>query len=98
MAVAFIKKSGLRKVIYVAKDSPGKNAGIKMGDRLLTMDGVEIKDRATIMTLVAAKRWGDSAEFVLSRGDETIELLVNFRRTRPEPCEDDDEEENEGEQ
>jgi uncharacterized iron-regulated protein len=92
------KKSGLRKVIYVSKDSPGKNAGIKMGDRLLTMDGVEIKDRATIMSMVAAKRWGDSAEIVVSRGDEKVEILVNFRRTRPEPCEEEDDETEGGEQ
>ena len=94
------KKSGRRKVIYVAKDSPGKNAGIKMGDRLLTVDGVEIEDRATLMRIVAGKRWGDSAELVVTRGDETIDLLVNFRRTRPEPCEeeDDDEEKDGGEQ
>jgi uncharacterized iron-regulated protein len=91
------KKTGQRKVIYVAKDSPGKNAGIKMGDRLLTVDGVKIEDRETLMKLVAGKRWGDSAEFVISRGDETVELLVNFRRTRPEPC-DEDEEENGGEE
>jgi len=91
------KKTGRRKVIYVAKDSPGKNAGIKMGDRLLSFDGVKIEDRETLMKLVADKRWGDSAEFVVTRGDETVELLVNFRRTRPEPC-DEDEEENGGEE
>jgi len=90
------KNSGRRKVIYVAKDSPAKNAGIKMGDRLLTMDGVEIDDRAVLMRLIAAKRWGDSAEFVVSRGDASLDLEVNFRRTRPEPCEDEDEVEETG--
>lgn len=68
-----------------------------MGDRLLTFDGIKIEDRETLMKLVADKRWGDSAEFVVSRGDETIGLLVNFRRTRPEPC-DEDEDENGGDE
>jgi len=89
------KESGLRKVIYVAKDSPGKSAGVKMGDRLLTMDGVEVQDRATFMRLIAAKQWGDSAELVVSRGGVSTELRVDFRRTRPEPCDDEDEDEDE---
>ena len=91
------KDSGHRKVIYVAKDSPAQNAGLEMGDLLLTMDGEEIVDRAALMSLIAGKQWGDSAEFVVSRGGESTDLHVNFRRTRPEPCEDEDEEKDGGE-
>jgi uncharacterized iron-regulated protein len=90
------KKTGRRKVIYVAKDSPAMKAGVKMGDVLMKMDGHEIGDRASLMRRVAGKSWGDSADLVVERAGKPTEIVVDFRRTRPEPCDEDDEDAGDG--
>jgi hypothetical protein len=71
------------KVIAVARESVGAAAGFKVGDELVSMDGVPLVDKETINRLVAAKRWADAAEFTVRRGGETLRLVARFRRTAP---------------
>jgi S1-C subfamily serine protease len=82
------ESSGHRKVIYVSSDSPAEEAAFQPGDLLLAMDGVELVGRAGLKRLIAGKQWGDRAVFTVERDAETLRLEVQFRRTRPEPCED----------
>ncbi|HXV75307.1 MAG TPA: ChaN family lipoprotein [Candidatus Polarisedimenticolaceae bacterium] len=83
-------ESGRRKVIYVSTDSPAEAAGFAVGDLVLTLDGVELADQASLKRLTSAKQWGDTARFTVARGGETIGLDLRFRRNRPEPCEGDE--------
>jgi C-terminal processing protease CtpA/Prc len=72
-----------RRVINVQKGTPADKAGIKVGDVLVSVDGVPIADKEVYSRLMAAKRWGDSATIVVQRGPETVTLTVAFRRTLP---------------
>jgi uncharacterized iron-regulated protein len=72
-----------RKVIIVQKDSPAEKAGIKVGDVMVSVDGVPLADRETFSRLIAAKRWGDTASIVVKRGEQNVTLTAVFRRTLP---------------
>jgi uncharacterized iron-regulated protein len=74
----------VRRVIIVQDDSPAAAAGVKVGDVMQSLDGVALTDKETFSRLMAAKRWGDSATLVVTRGAEKVTLKVVFRRTVPE--------------
>jgi uncharacterized iron-regulated protein len=84
------KADGRRKVIYVANRSPAEHAGFEAGDVLLTMDGKDVPDRATLKHGIAGKDWGDTVTFRILRGDSEVKVFVELRRERPEPCDDDE--------
>jgi aminopeptidase N len=70
-------------IINVEKDSVAAAAGFKVGDQLVSMDGAAARDKETVNRLIADKRWADTAQFVVRRGDQTITLAARF--TRPAP-------------
>jgi uncharacterized iron-regulated protein len=82
-----------RRVIHVSEESIGEEAGFEVGDVLMKLDGHDVPDRGTINRLMAGLQWGDSAVFEVRRGDETVSLAAEFRRDRPEPCDDDEDDE-----
>lgn len=73
-----------RRIIIVQEGSPAARAGIKVGDVMLSFDGVPLGERDSFNRLMAAKRWGDTATVVVRRGSETVSIDVVFRRTVPE--------------
>lgn len=68
-------------MLIVQPDSPGARAGFKAGDVLVSLDGTPLADRELYTRLMAGKRWGDTATFVVRRGAEEISLTAVFRRT-----------------
>jgi uncharacterized iron-regulated protein len=79
------QKSGeYLSVILVQKGSAAEQAGFKVKDLLVSMDGVPLTDKETLNRLMSEKRWGDSAEFRVKRGDETLTLGAKLRR-KPKP-------------
>jgi uncharacterized iron-regulated protein len=78
------QKSGDRyKVIMVSKGSVAAAAGFKVGDDLVSMDGVPIDDKETSNRLLSEKRWGDAADYEVLRQGERVKLKAFFRRTLP---------------
>jgi uncharacterized iron-regulated protein len=75
-----------RRVLVVQKDSPGAQAGFKPGDVLVSMDGTPLPDKETYSRLMAAKRWGDTATFVVFRDGAEVTLRALFRRSPPAPA------------
>lgn len=69
-------------VLFVDEGAPGGAAGIRSGDRLLTLAGADLTDRETYNRLVAAARWGDVLELELARDGETVAVRVPLRRRR----------------
>lgn len=82
----WIQKEELPEVIQVDKKSSAARAGLKVGDRLLVIDGRRATDREAIQRVFSEKRWGDGARLTVRRGAETVALDVLLRRERPEPC------------
>lgn len=68
------------EIIIVPADSAAAAAGVSVGDRLVSIDGTPVPDRATMKRLVAAKRWGDRIVLGLERDGEQVEATFVFRR------------------
>jgi hypothetical protein len=71
------------EVIMVAPGSPAQAAGFKLGDELVSLDGVPIVDKETSNRLMAGKRWGDSVACKVMRDGKELTLLAYLRRTPP---------------
>jgi len=71
------------EIIHVEKGSAAEKSGLRVGDRVLSLDGAEISDRETFNRLLAAKRWGDQARVSVRRSDQVVQATVLFRRTPP---------------
>jgi uncharacterized iron-regulated protein len=69
-----------RVILQVDADSAASRAGFEAGDVLLSMDGQALVGRETLNVLIAAKQWGDSAVFVVRRGEAERTLTAYFRR------------------
>jgi uncharacterized iron-regulated protein len=77
-------KSGERyKVIMVAKESPAEAAGFKVGDEIVSLDGVAIADKETSNRLIAEKRWGDAVVYKVMRDGQEHTLTAYLRRQPP---------------
>ncbi len=79
-----------RRVISVSEGTPARLAGFQVGDVLLSMDGIPVTDGETLNRLMAEKRWGDEAVFVIRRQPKDgaareVTLKVDFRRRNPAP-------------
>ena len=82
LGVSLVGKMGKdpTKVIEIDKRSPADQAGIKLGDVLLSLDGVKLASGTDLQRKTADYLWGDTAQLSLRRGDEALTLTVPFRR------------------
>lgn len=65
-------------VTGVLDDSAAAKAGVKEGDRILTFEGVAIRDVQNLQTLVGARFPGDEVMLTLSRDGKRHELKVKL--------------------
>ena len=78
-------KSGAHyKVINVAEKSPAEAADFKLGDELVSIDGLEIADKETSARLMSTKRWGDDVRYKILRAGQEMDLVVHLRRRAPQ--------------
>ena len=69
------------QVMTPEKGSLADKTGFKENDVLVSLDGGPVTDKETLNRLIAGKRWGDAAVFVVRRGNATQTLTMQFRRT-----------------
>ena len=65
--------------IYSVQDgSAAADAGLKSGDRIISVNGQEIEDSDALRELISASTVGDTLEFVIQRGltEETLTVTV----------------------
>ena len=78
------QKSGERyKVIMVGKESPAEAAGFKVGDELVSIDGLAYTDKETVNRLMSEKRWGDAVVYKVMRDGQEQTLTAHLRRQPP---------------
>jgi uncharacterized iron-regulated protein len=78
------QKSGERfKVINVAKGSPADGAGLKVGDEMVSIDGLPYQDKEAVNKLMSEKRWGDAVVYKVLRDGQELALTAYLRRTPP---------------
>lgn len=65
-------------VQQVLRDSPADKAGIKTGDIISKLDGVEVNEGSSISTIVNKRKVGDSIEVELDRGGDILTLTVDL--------------------
>lgn len=67
-------------VIGLKEDSPAKNAGIQMGDRILEIDGKAMNEWSDVVTWVALHAETD-AIFKVTRGENTLEVPLTVSKS-----------------
>ncbi len=65
-------------VQQVLKDSPADKAGIKAGDIISNLDGVEVNEGSSISTIVNKRKVGDKIEVLLDRGGEKLTIEIEL--------------------
>jgi len=68
------------EIIIVPQGSAAAEAGVTVGDNLVSIDGTPVPDRETMNRLVADKRWGDRIVLGLDRAGGAVEASFVFRR------------------
>jgi serine protease Do len=63
----------------VIKDGAGEEAGIKMGDIIMTVDGKEVDAANQLQTLIGSKRPGEQVNLSIFRDGKTIEKKVTLK-------------------
>lgn len=63
----------------VLPDSPAENAGIKLGDVILELDGQKIGTSNALQSKIALKRAGDDVELILWRDGKKINKTVTLK-------------------
>ncbi len=69
------------QVLTPEKGSLADKTGFKANDVLVSVDGTAVPDKETLNRIIAGKRWGDVAVYVVRRGNDTQTLTMQFRRT-----------------
>ena len=63
-------------VQQIVDGGPAAKAGIRKGDRVLAVDGIQIRSVYQVLTPTMCKQAGDTATYHIRRGDETRDVVV----------------------
>ncbi|MCO6460227.1 MAG: PDZ domain-containing protein [Saprospiraceae bacterium] len=67
-------------IFYIMRESPLKYSGIKKGDIIKSVDGVEVKDQLELLHFVESKKPGDIVRFMIYRDGEIKSFDVSIGR------------------
>ena len=75
---AYFGAAGGVFVAELVKDGPAQNAGLILGDRILSMDGVEIRDTGDIIKVRDSHAVGDIIDVVIERDGKELTLSLTI--------------------
>ena len=81
LSTRLVEEDQTLEVLMVDKDSGAWAAGVRVGDILLSLDGIDLTDRATLNRLTAGKSWGDAVNLQVRRGEMEHQFVAHLRRT-----------------
>jgi len=67
----------------VTPNGPAWNAGIRPGDILLSIDGVEADDARALLLMIAQRQPGSRVEFRVQRNSETFDTYATLIQQPP---------------
>ncbi len=67
----------------VTPDGPAWSAGLRPGDILLSIDGVEVNDARELMLMISQRQPGARVEFQVQRGSELFETYATLIQQPP---------------
>ncbi len=67
----------------VTPNGPAWSAGIRPGDILLTLDGIELDDARALLLMIAQRQPGSRVEFQVRRGEEMFETYATLIQQPP---------------
>jgi hypothetical protein len=67
-------------VSRVGEGTPGAEAGVQPGDKLITLDGVPVETKSLADIRDLLRREGQERELIIQRGDRQIRLRLKLRR------------------
>lgn len=78
---SFFPKDGVRIVEYPASESPAYKAGIKAGDRILSVGGILLKrmqnkETTDLLKELIEKNKGKTVKLAIERGHKSLEIMV----------------------
>ena len=74
---------GCTQVRDVTPNGPAWSAGIRAGDILLSIDGVEIVDARALLLTIAQRQPGGRVEFQVQRDNEIFETYATLIQQPP---------------
>ena len=77
-ADSYYGESGGVYVAEIIPNGPGEQAGFALGDKILTMDGVEIKESGDIIKVRDAHEVGEDIIVVVLRNDKEVTLTLTI--------------------
>ncbi len=77
-----VSRRGIQ-VREVTPNGPAWNAGIRNGDILLSIDGIEVGDARAFLLMIAQRRPGTRVEFRVQRGSEIFETYATLIQQPP---------------
>ena len=75
----YFEASGKTPGVYiesVSEGGPADQAGVKVGDRIVSLDGKSYDDQDGYVAAIRSKKAGDTMKLIVDRGGETIELTI----------------------
>lgn len=78
LGVQLSEEAGGVVVSRVMPDTPASRSPIREKDRIMRIDGREIRDTIDSRSAIQNLRPGTSYEFIIKRGDETIRFRVKM--------------------
>ena len=67
----------------VTPNGPAWSAGIRPGDILLSLDGVEVDDARALLLMLAQRQPGSRVEFRVQRAEEIFETYATLIQQPP---------------
>jgi hypothetical protein len=77
-AIIGIRFAESNQIANAFADSPAARAGLREGDRIMKVDGRDVKDAGEVSAEIQARRPGDTVKLSVRRGEQTIEVNITL--------------------
>lgn len=70
------QESNTTKIAAIYPDSPSEKQGLQVGDIILKINNVEVKENTQLLVQEINKTIGENIEFIVERGNEDLQIVI----------------------